>query len=121
MKIFGGHILKQAMRVVGTQTVMYQKWLSRTTNAAGYDVSDYDTPVGIQGQVQPVNRAVYAQMGLQMSKNYVNLFSEYFIGDLARDRAGDRFTYAGVTYEVMTDSAWKAQQGYSAVMGIQIS
>jgi hypothetical protein len=121
MKILGGHILRQALSVVGTQTVHYQKWLTRETNGAGYDVSTYATPVGMKGQVQPVSRTVYATLGLQFNKNYVTLYTESTIDDLERDRAGDRFSYGGTLYEVTSDTAWKKPQGYTGVMAIQVS
>lgn len=120
MKLLGGHILKQAMSVTGFEVVKYQKYLSKTTNAIGLDVAVYANPVDMYCQVQPVSRSVFEKLGLDFQKDYVKFYTEDGVRDLERDRSSDRFIYHGDTYEVLSNNAWKRQQGWLGSLAVKV-
>jgi hypothetical protein len=121
MKILGGHILKMAMSVVGTQCVQYRRFTGRTVNSYGDDVSSYGNWTSVKGQFQSVDRKAYMLLGLQMNKNYATFYSEAEVQDLQRDQSGDQFMYGNHTYEVMSNNDWKCPQGFVGSMGVQIA
>lgn len=120
MKILGGHILKQAMSVIGFEVVKYQKYLSKSKNEIGLWVAVYATPVDMKCQVQPVNRNVFQNLGLDFQKDYVRFYTENAVRDLERDRAADRFIYHGDTYEILSNNAWKRQQGWVGALAVKV-
>ena len=117
----GINVLSMALTVIAPQTVLYYAFQGRVTNAAGLDVATYATPVeDSQGSVQPVERKLYQQFGLDLRKSYVNWFVSRAILDVARDVSGDQFVYAGSRYQCQSITNWKSQDGWVQVLAVEI-
>lgn len=108
----GSNLLDDATTVISTIEVQYQKYMSRVKNAVGQWVSAYADPVGKQASVQAVPRQTYNQLGLDLQKQYVNLFISLDVTDLDRDVTGDRFTLPdGRLYQLESQTDWYGIDG----------
>lgn len=119
-KILGGHILKKAMALVGSQEVGLCKFVKREANSIGYDIDVYAQPKSIVAQVQSVPRKDYIYMGLELAQSYITIYSETSINDISRDKAPDRVLYCGQTFQIVNADNWKKPQGYTGVLAVMI-
>lgn len=116
----GANVLQMAMSVLGKQCVQYYNFLSRATNSIGQDVATYSGPVPIQASVQPVPRNLYEQYGLPFDRYYVNVYVPQSVLDVSRDVSGDALQYNGNYYQVLSKTDWFQQDGWVAVLAIQV-
>ena len=75
MNIPGANLLSMASRVIRFETIGHRAFVSRTANAAGDFVSTFAASVDIQGSMQPLNKKTYQELGLNLTKNYVMLYT----------------------------------------------
>lgn len=122
MNVPGSNLLSLALTVIGQQTVQYYVNTGKSiTNDIMMKIPLLEGPKPVKGSVQSVSRKKMEEAGLDLAKNYVIFYTPRCVTDLQRDRAGDRFTYGGVSYqcEVM-DAAWFAMDGWNGVLAIKI-
>jgi hypothetical protein len=120
MKILGGHILKRAMQLTGSERIGYSKFCNKETNSAGYDVPVYSAPIFITAQPQAVSRSQIAYNGLDFERDYMMFYTESPVNDLHRDGEADRLFYDAQTFEVVANTAWRKPQGFVGVMAVRI-
>ncbi len=120
VRIPGGNILNTALRVIARQPFDYYAFVSRTTNVVGNDVANYADPLSLTGSVQPVPRNLYANMGLDFQKNYLNFFVERNIIDITRDVSGDYFIFNGRKFQCLSKTAWYAMDGWDQVLTVEV-
>lgn len=121
MMIPGGNLLSLAMGVIGPSgPIMRLAFTGMAENAAGYQVASYADPVEIGGRVQPIPQRLYQQMGLNLGKDYVNLFTPAGVVVVDRDNAGDRFTWGGKVYYCQSETDWKGQDGWTQITAVQV-
>jgi hypothetical protein len=110
-----------ASSIIGLQSVTWKKYVSRTINDVGKYVSVYDAGTTIKASVQPVSRSVYEQNGLDLQKNYINIYTAEPMVDLKRDHSSDRILYNGGTYQLPSNQGdWFAVDGWNAYLAVQI-
>lgn len=123
MSIPGENLLDIALSVIDSQEVLYYQFLSRATNAKGVWVTTYTSPAQdlFEGSVQPVNKSVYAERGLDFEKNYVSWFLPFVVAtDLVRDSSGDVFEWAGRRFQLKGKTDWYQQDGWAELLGVDI-
>ncbi len=120
MKVMGGHILRQAMSLIGYDTIPYLKFVSRSLQANGVWQSTYGLAVNIKAQVQAISRSQIQYNGLDLNRNYIMIYTETPVNDLARDGEADRVIYGGRTYELLNATAWQKPQGFTGCMAVQV-
>ena len=116
----GSNILNQALRVINKQSFSYYAFISRTSNSIGNWVSTFAAPITLTGSVQPVTRALYAQYGLQLNKNYVMCYTPNDIIDVDRDRSSDQILFNGQAYQVLADTLWYNIDGWVGAICVGI-
>jgi hypothetical protein len=117
----GGNLLGQALRLIKPQSVYYFRNIGRTTSAGGRDVAQYATGVLLRNvSVQAVPMSRYENLGLDFQKRYVSLFAPADITGVARDRSGDRFVWNGAHFDVVKESNWYAQDGWTNIVGVEV-
>lgn len=118
----GSNLLTTALTVIASQEVVYYQFISRDLNERGAYVSTYaDGLTVFLGSVQPVNKSVYAERGLDFEKNYVSWFlPEIDAIDLVRDESGDQFEFKGKRYQLKGKTDWFLQDGWNELLGIEI-
>ena len=83
------NLLDMALGTIGTQTVTYKKFLSRTTNEIGLDEDTYDVLVDIEGSFQPVPKNIIANLGLDISQHHFNFYVSKDILELDKFKVAD--------------------------------
>jgi hypothetical protein len=119
--ILGGNLLTLAMGLVGPSgPIALRRFTGQEENAAGYQVPTYAAPAAIEGRVQPVPQRLYQALGLDLTKDYVTLYTPANVVAVDRDGAGDRITYNGRTYSCESATDWQAQDGWSSVLCVRV-
>lgn len=120
MIVPGSNLLAMAFGVIGQQAVEWSLFQGLATNAAGVKVATWADPVPIGGSIQPVPKDLIQQLGLDWTKNYVNFYASADMGDVTRDKTGDKLAYAGKTYQILSNNDWLAQDGWKGVMAVEV-
>lgn len=116
----GSNLLRRAARLIKLQTVGYYMFMSRELNRVKQWVSAFAPSVDIQGSVQAVPRNKYSDLGLDLQRDYVNLFAAKDIQDIDRDRTGDQFTWQNKLYQIESQTDWYAQDGWVECLAVKI-
>jgi len=120
MNIPGANLLGIALRVIQPQTLSHEAFVSREPNSAGDFVSVYAAPVDIQGSMQAVNKKLYQELGLNLAKNYSQLYTQANVQPTARDREGDRITFGGKVWLCESDMNWGVVDGWRKLLCVEV-
>lgn len=120
MNIPGANLLGIASRVIRFETLGHRAFMSREPNSVGDFVSTFAPSVNIQGSMQPVNRKLYQELGLNLSKNYATLYTSATITATDRDREGDLITFAGRTWQCESSQNWAAMDGFTKMLCVEV-
>lgn len=120
MNIPGVNLLGVASRVIRFETLGHRAFVSRCANSAGDFVSTFAVSVEIKGSMQPINRKLYQELGLNLSKNYATLYTSATITATSRDREGDLITFAGKTWQCESDQNWAAMDGFTKMLCVEV-
>lgn len=123
MSVPGSNLLIQALQMLGRHSVEYFKSTGRTTQPNGTYVTALADGVTIEtGQVQPVPRTKYLQLGFDASRYYVTWYvPQLDVMDVKRGESGDQFEYGGKRFQVVENNDWYQQDGWIGVVGIEIN
>lgn len=114
------NILAKAFRLIGTQTIQYERYEARAVNDIGLYTSSYADPVPLRASVQAVPKNDYQALNLDFNKEYVHIFCEVLAQDIGRDRSSDRFTYGGRLFQVLSSTNWHSQDGWVECLCVRI-
>ena len=116
----GSDLLDFALSILETQAVQYFKTNGRTLNSVGQYVALFDSPITVEGSMQPVPRSRYEAYGLDFSKNYYTFYaSKDFIG-ADRNVAGDKITFNSKLFQVQSTNDWFAVDGWQGVLCVLV-
>lgn len=121
MSFPGGNILSVALGLIPSQAVGWQRFLGIVTNAAGIDVPTWRAPVTIRGSFQPVSATLMQALGLDMTKNYATFYASQPMQDVDRDKTGDRLTYNGKTWQIISKTEWYPQDGWDGILCVEVT
>ena len=118
----GSDLLTLAMSVLGSSSVDYYAFSSRTPNIAGIDVTNYLPAVTYdQGSVQAIARQNYQRLGLDYNKRYIIWYiPDVDAVDLARDVSGDVIETLGRRWELVGAQDWLQIDGWRSLMAVDI-
>lgn len=120
MNIPGANLLSMASRVIRFETIGHRAFVSRVANSAGDFVSAFAPSVDIQGSMQPLNKKTYQELGLNLSKNYIMLYTSAVITPPVRDHEGDLLTFGGKTWQCESDQSWSAIDGFTKMLCVEV-
>ena len=120
MQIPGSNLLSLANRLIAQQILQYAQYQTRAVNSVGVWNTTYNQPVQILGNIQPVPRQRYENMGLDFQKNYAIIYVQKNVIDIDRNVAGDQFTYNGIIYEAISKTNWFAQDDWVGVLCVAV-
>lgn len=120
MFVPGANILNLAMGPIARQSLQHRAFVSRAVNAAGDWQSTFATAVTITGSMQPVKKDLYQALGLDLAKNYSNLYTSADVRPVARDREGDLLTFGGRTWQAISDQDWRGVDGWRKIMCVEV-
>ena len=113
--------MAKASTLIPLKKYQYFKFNSNSINSVGIITPSYDTSTTIKANIQPVNRSVYEQFGLDMQKTYYTIFTSEILQDLQRDKTGDKIIFNGKTLQIeSTNEDWDSQYGFNSYLGVQI-
>lgn len=121
MLVPGSNLLSMALGVIRAQAPQLIAWTGRTKGPTGVFVDTYADPVDIAGSFQPINRAAYQQLGLDLSRNYSVLYTSTPIRCVQPDAAGDLVTYGGKTHKAESEMDWQAQDGWRSYTFVEVT
>lgn len=104
---FGFNLLKTVQTAIGNSAFQLEPWISSGVNGIGLDVDIYGPIQDKAGNVQPVQRSVYAENGLEFSKEYIDLFSTDLVEVLSRENNSDRIHWNGMIYKAIPNVQWQ--------------
>lgn len=120
MSVPGANLLALALTVQTPQEVGFRQWVANTTNAVGKDVPSYAEQVSVWGSFQPMSRERVEFFGLEAGKSYAVFYATGAFQAVQRNGAPDRFAYAGRLYEVVDNTDWSAQDGWSGLLLVDV-
>lgn len=121
MSFPGGNILSVALGLIPSQAVGWRRFEGVVTNAAGVDVPTWQAPVTIRGSFQPVSATLMQTLGLDMTKNYATFYAAEPMQDVDRDKTGDRLTYNGRVWQIISKTEWYPQDGWDGIMCVEVT
>jgi hypothetical protein len=116
----GSNLLRAALGVIRPQGFQLERFTGRETNAAGYQVPAYADAVTVSGSVQAVPRAMYQNLGLDLSKEYISVYTSEDIKTVERDGAGDRIVWNGWRFVCESPTDWRAQDGWRQILAVRV-
>lgn len=120
MKVPGSNLLRQATRVIAQQQFDYYQFRSREPNAIGLDVTTYNPVQILRGSVQPLDRKIAEQMGLDLQETYYHFYISHKIIDVDRDVSGDQFFFNGYSFQCLSITPWGNIDGWNKVLAIRL-
>ena len=120
MNIPGANLLSMASRVLKFQTMGHRAYISRVRNSAGDFVSTFAPSVDIQGSMQPLNKKLYQERGLNLARNYQMLYTSARVLPTGEDREGDLLTYDGKTWQCKSDEGWSSVDGFTKMLCVEV-
>ena len=116
----GINLLNMALGVIQPQQITWFRFLGNTENELGQDIPAFDAGTPILGSFQPVDARTVQQLGMDIQKSYRNLYTSHPIESLKRDTSPDYLLFQGRKYQVMGDTDWIAQDGWKALMFVDV-
>lgn len=120
MSVPGINVLGLALRAIQAQPVSIYRFAVNVGQLNGADVPMYAAGVPAVGSVQPVSSEAKQQLGLDWDDTYVTIFTQAPVKTIGRDTAGDVVVYAGKYYHAQGVADWLGQDGWMAVLAVQI-
>lgn len=115
----GANILGLARQVIGFQTAKHYKNRGTVDGADGINSPSYYPGNDISVSVQPLSRTMYEQLGLDLQKSYVTIYSDVRLQDVQRDKAPDMVDYGGDRYVVESNTDWVNQDGWLGALCVR--
>jgi len=112
----GSNLLNQAFSLISQQSVSWYKFSGRLLNDIGFYEDTYELPLTITGSLQPVDKSVYQDYGLDFKKSYFRFYTSNNVLGLDRDYSGDRFIYNNINFAVSDEIEWRSIDGWNSVL-----
>ncbi len=116
----GQNLLNMALTVIAKQPIQYYQFAGRTLNSIGQDVTTYLDPFTIYGSFQPVPRNLYEAYGLDLQKEYYNLYVSQDVLDVLRDVSGDQIIFNNSRFQCESNNDWFALDGWKGILCVFI-
>lgn len=116
----GSNILDLALSVINSQVVQYFRFVSRTLNANKLWEIAYESPILIEGSLQPVPKQLYAEYGLDLEKTYYTFYSSNNILPVMRDVSGDQLIFNNQLFQCEATNDWFAIDGWVGVLCVRL-
>ena len=115
-----GNLLNKAFSVIPQQSFTYYKFKTETVNDIGIKQQVYENGVTYNGSVQAVDSKMYQALGLDFSKEYIQIFSSLNIQNVNRDQQSpDKVVWNNKEYLVVNCSDWYKQDGWTNILAVE--
>ena len=118
-----GNILKQALSVIGTQTVKIRIAAGSTINDAGVPTVAYAEPIVVSGSGQPgivssfggknISERDYKDMGLDWTRSYITVWiPDVGLSVIHDKKSADTVEFNRRIFNVIQCADWELQNGW---------
>lgn len=120
MIVPGSNLLAAALTVIQRQVFQYIAFEGRTLDGIGYQDVSYAAPVSAYGSTQPASHESLVQLGLDLTKKYMNIFLPRDVQDVDRGSAGDQFIINDQRWQALLKTPWFGFDGWDQVLCVEI-
>lgn len=116
----GMNLLNLALTVIEPQGVEWHPFAGRTENALGQFITTYGTPMPLWGSWQPLDSKKYAELGLDLAKQYFMFYTSANVEAIQRGESGDLLIWNGRKHHVEDDTRWFQLDGWNGLLCVDI-
>ncbi len=114
------NLLNIALGAVGSQSVVWRAFKSRTQNGRGQWVTTYEDDRPIDGSWQPVDSQTVKDLGLDTTKRYHNLYAPHPVDQVNAGESPDLIVADGRRHEVVGNADWYQQNGWRGILCVEV-
>jgi hypothetical protein len=121
MLVPGSNLLGIALRAITpTGGAQVKRFVGESTNDFGSVIKTYTDPEPMLGcSVQPVTSATIQQLGLSLTKAYVNIWTQSNVQAGYDGKEGDIILWDGSEWEVLSPTNWQVQDGWKQIIAVR--
>lgn len=105
------NLLAAALKIIPKQTVVYRKYLSRTTNSIGNMVNTYAEPVTVTASVQPAGADLLHKLGIANAGDFFVVHVHTNAISVAETSSSDIIEINGQKYNIFKTDDWSQYPG----------
>lgn len=113
--------LSQAQRVIRKQSYYIRRSTGTKINEAGYKVTTFSELEKRYGSVQRVVTTQYKSIGLDLSKEYIQVYDVKYIQTLDRNNNADEIIWNGFIYHPIPNQEWFHITEWNSVLAVKVS
>lgn len=117
----GFNLYKMATRLIGTSPYTFFAQASRGLDDRGVWVTSYAAGVELSDSIQSVSRGIYEKLGLDLDKYYLMIYTDNPLLVVERDTSGDQIEFQGERYQLLDNTDWRPQDGWSGVLAVRLN
>lgn len=112
-----GNLLNQALGAIPPKSVVYKKFIRNTTSASGILIPIYEEEVSISNSiVQPVPKESYEKLGLDLKREYRNVWISADVASLSGQLSNDVLYFDNRTWNIWGDTVWETYDGWNKLL-----
>lgn len=101
------NVLERALRIIPKQQVTYKKFKKVTVNAIGNQVNEYETPITVEGSIQPTDQDTLYKLGIANTGDIYTVFLRGNAVSIAQIQSNDLVIGAdGTIYNIFRADIW---------------
>lgn len=117
----GFNLYAMATRLIGKSTYTFFAETSRVSDDRGILVSTFAAGVPLRDSIQAVDRSLFEKLGLDLDRYYIKIYTDNPLLVVERDTAGDQIEFNGARYQLLSNTDWTPQDGWSGVLAIRLN
>lgn len=101
------NVLARALRIIPKQQVTYKKFLRVSVNSIGNQVNVYDTPVTVEGSIQPTDQDTLYKLGIANTGDIYTVYLRGSAVSIAQIQSNDLIIGSnGQVYNIFRADIW---------------
>lgn len=120
MSIPGANVLALAARLIRLQSIGHSRYRGQEKTPAGIVNPSYYPVVQIRASVQPVPRTMYEDLGLDLQKSYLLVYTATPLQDIKRGLPCDQLLFNGRQWNVESNTDWLSQDGWNGSLVVDV-
>lgn len=120
MSLIDENLLEAALEILPKQSFKYLKYLGNQINELGVSRPIYADAIELTGSIQIPELSIYQDMGLDLEKNYRNIYVSADIRGNEKQPLPDRFIFSNSVWEVVKNSPWYEFNCWCGVLVVEI-
>ena len=102
------NVLARALKIIPKQKVTYKKFKSVSVNSIGNQVNVYETPITVEGSIQPTDQDTLYKLGIANTGDIYTVFLRGSAVSIAQIQSNDVIVGSnGQVYNIFRADIWK--------------